>query len=138
MELMAQLKLMVLGASVALFALTLGPLLGLSWLLDLRDRRQSRLREAVLRQITSEDVRRRIRVEVRCALLSRRGVVTIDMSGCSRDEFWDSAARLSHRLPPRVRVMVLGAFDGQWAAVFRLEPSRRRPLGHSEPVPAGC
>jgi len=49
MELMTQLRLMTLGAYVFLLVLTLGPLLGLSWLLDLRDRRRARLREAVLR-----------------------------------------------------------------------------------------
>lgn len=48
MGVMTQLRLMVLGASVALVALTLGPLLGLAWLLELRDRRQSGLRDAVL------------------------------------------------------------------------------------------
>lgn len=49
MELMTQLKLMVVGAYVALVVLTLGTLLGLSWLLDLRDRRQARLPDAALR-----------------------------------------------------------------------------------------
>lgn len=38
MDMMTQLKLMTLGAYVALLALTLGPLVGLSWLLDLRSR----------------------------------------------------------------------------------------------------
>lgn len=38
MDAMTQLRLMTLGAYVVLLVLTLGPLLGLSWLLALRDR----------------------------------------------------------------------------------------------------
>lgn len=139
MDMMTQLKLMTLGAYVALLALTLGPLLSLAWLLELRDRRQSRLRDAVLRHVTSEEVRRRIRVDVRCALFSRKGLVTLDMSGCSRKEIWEAVTRLSHRLPPRVRVAVFGALDGQFPAAFRLEPPGRRPLARPAPASApGC
>ncbi len=139
MELMTSLPLMWLGAYVTLLVLTLGPWVGLSWLLDLRDRRQARLRDAVLRLMTSEDVRSRIRIDVRCALLSRGGVVTVDMSACSREEIWEAVARLSHGLPPRARVAVLGALDGQRTAVLRLEPPTRRPLGYPAPASApGC
>lgn len=139
MDAMAQLRLMVLGGLLAVFLVTGGPLLALSWLLDLRDRRQSRLREAVLRHVTAEEVRRRIRVDVRCALFSRKGLVTLDMSACSREEIWEAVTRLSHRLPPRVRVAVFGALDGQRTAVFRLPPAGRRPLEHPAPASApGC
>lgn len=139
MDMMTQLKLMTLGAYVALLALTLGPLLSLAWLLELRDRRRVRLRDAVLRLMTSEDVRRRIRIDVRSALLSRGGVVTVDMSACSREEIWEAATWLSHGLPPRVRVAVVGALDGRGTAVFRLEPPGRRPLARPAPASApGC
>lgn len=136
MEPVTSLPLMWLGAYIALLVLTLAPWVGLSWLLDRRDRRRARLREAVLRSITSEDVRRRIRIDVRSALLSRGGVVTVDMSACPREEIWEVVTRLSHGLPPRVGVAVLGSIEGQGIAVFRLEPPRRRPL--QQPAPASA
>lgn len=139
MELVTSLPLIWLGAYLAMLALALGPWVGLSWLLDLRDRRRARLRDAVLRLMTSEDVRRRIRIDVRSALLSRGDVVTVDMSACSQEEIWEAVTRLSRGLPPRVRVAVLGALDGQWTAVFRLPPSGGRPLGPPAPASApGC
>lgn len=139
MELATSLPLMWLGGYMALLVLALAPWVGLSWLLDRRDRRRARLREAVLQLATSEDLRGRVKVDVRSALFSRGGVVTLDMGACSREEIGEAVRRLASELPPRVRVAVLGALAGRRTAVLRLEPSRRRPLGHPAPAHArGC
>mgnify|MGYP001578926855 CR=1 FL=1 len=113
MDVLTQVRLMVLGAWVILAALTLGPALGLSWLLDFRDRRQARLLGTAFEQLSASGVRERVAVRARCALFSQQSVVTIDMNACSREEIWDTIARLSRRFPPHVRLVVDGMGDRQ-------------------------
>ncbi|MBI4610376.1 MAG: hypothetical protein HY726_15375 [Candidatus Rokubacteria bacterium] len=136
MDQMTQLRLMVLVALSASWALILGTGMGVSWLLDRRDRRRSGLRSTVLAQLASDDVRRRVGIKVRCGLLSRRGVVALDMSACSRNEIWETVSRLRHHLSPGVRVVVLGSLEGKFPAAFTLETTSAPPLGRAQPAPA--
>lgn len=113
MDVLTQVRLMVFGAWIVLAVLTLGPALVLAWLLDHRDRRQSRLLGTLFEQLSASGVRDRVAVRARCALFSQQSVVTIHMNACSREEIWDTIARLSQRFPPHVRLVVDGMGDRQ-------------------------
>lgn len=122
--------LMPLGGLVAMIGLTYGPVVGLMALLNLRDRRQSRLHGSVLTQFGSLALRGRVAIQTRCALLSPRSVVAVDMRACSRDEIWEAVGRLSRSLPPRVRLVVDGTLDPQLPATFTVEATQPLPLRH--------
>ncbi|MCI0372096.1 MAG: hypothetical protein L0214_12170 [candidate division NC10 bacterium] len=106
-------------------ALTFGPLVALLVLLNVRDRRQSLLLAAVLRQVAFPDYRGRVAAEVRCAMFSRRSVVRFYMLAWSRDEIWDAIARLSRVLSPHVRLVVEGRLDREFPARFTVETTGR-------------
>ncbi len=113
---------------IAGLAITLGPVVALMWLLHLRDGRESLVRLAALKHVSSRETRGLIAIQVRSALLLRRSVVTIDMWACSREQIWDTLARLGRDLPPRVRLIVDGSVDPQLTARFTLETSGRLSL----------
>lgn len=137
MDLMTQLKLMVLAGWAALAALALGTALGVTWLLERRERRRSTLLDRVSQLLASDELRRRVGISVRGVLLSWTSVVTLDMRACSRDEIWETTTCLSRDLGPGVRLVVLGALDRQPAAAFKLETTKA--LAQPEPAPApGC
>lgn len=137
MDPITQLKLLALAAWAALAALALGTDLGVMWLFERRDRRQSTLLGQVRGQLASDELRPRVGISVRYALLGWKGVVTLDMRACSRDEVWETTSRVSRCLPPGVRLVVLGALDRAPAAAFRLETTRG--LAQPRPAPArGC
>jgi hypothetical protein len=119
------------GVVVLVTALTLGPVVALIALLNLRDRREGALLGAAIEPFASRDVRGRVAVRVRCAVFSRRSVVTIDMRACSREEIWNAIARLSESLPPRVRLVVGGTVDRRLPATFTVETSSRPQLSHA-------
>jgi hypothetical protein len=109
-------------------AIVFGPLVGVLWLLNLRDRREGALRHAVLAALPLHELRGLVAVRARCAMFSRKDVVTLDMFACTRDQVWDAVARLYHSLPPRVRLVVNSAVDRQFATTLRLETDGRRPF----------
>jgi len=123
---------------VAGFLLTIGVTYGLVFLLlgllNLRDRRQSRLLGTVMRQLPWRDFLGRFAVQVRCALLSPRGVVTVTLRACSRDELWDVIERLFRNLPPHVRLVVDGTGTPRFPARFTVETAPRPPA--SDPCAA--
>lgn len=121
--------LMQLGGLVAMIGLTYGPVVVLVALLNRRDRRQSRLLGTVLKELPPREFRGRVAVHVRCALLSRRSVLTLDMRACSPDEIWQAVGRLSRSLPPSVRLVVDGTPDPQCPATFTVEAASPLPLG---------
>lgn len=131
---LVQLKLFWFASWLLFWAVILGPAVGLSWLRDLRDRRRAQLLGMVTQQMAPTCGRCPVGFAVRCALFSRKAVVTINMNACSRDEIWEATRRLSHRLPPWARLVVLGTLDGQPRAAFQLEA--RRPFHPSHPAPA--
>lgn len=118
------------GGLLVGIALSYGPVVGLMTLLNLRDRRQSRLHGSVLTQFGSLALRGRVAIQTRCAVLSPRSLVTVDMRACSRDEIWEAVGRLSQSLPPRVRLVVDGTLDPQLPATFTVEATRPLPLRH--------
>jgi len=119
---------MQLGGVLGVIAMTYGPVVLLLGLLNLRDRRESRLLGAVLNQFAARDFRGRLAVQVRCALLSPRGVVTVALRACSRDEVWEAVARVSRSLPPQVRLVVDGIADPRFLAGTRPAPDPSAPL----------
>lgn len=125
MEALRQVGGLLLG-----IALTYGPVVGLMALLNLRDRRQSRLYTWAPKELASGHLRGRVAIQVRCALFSPRSVVAVDMRACSRDEIWEAVGRLSRRLPPRVRLVVDGTLDPQCPATFTVETTSPLPLRH--------
>ena len=116
-----------LGGLLIGFVMALGPVVLTMGLLNLRDRRESALLGAVLAQLAPRDRRSRVAVRVRCALFWRRGVVSVDLWACSREEIWNLIARLGRALPPRVRLRVRGAMDREFMAQFTVETARRAP-----------
>lgn len=119
-----------LGALVLWLGLALSPVLVPVLLLNRRDRKESALLGALSDQLSAPDLRGRIAVRVRGALLGRAGVVALDMRDCSRDEVWEVMTRLSRSLPSHARLVVDGLVDRQVPATFALEAADR-PLAHS-------
>lgn len=120
--------LMVVGRLIAVLALTVGPPLGWAILLNLRDRRQARLLDAVVAQVSSRDLRGRVAVRVRCGLLSPSSVVSVYVLTESPNEIWEIMTRLSGRLSPQIRLEVTGPVDRYFLATFIVEMRRRQPL----------
>lgn len=120
--------LMQFGGLVLLITATYGPVFALLALLNLRDRRESRLLGSVMKKLAAREFGGRLAVQVRCALLSPRSVVTLDMRTCSREEIWQAVARLSRSLPPGVRVLVDGTIDPRFPTPVTLAIPGRRPL----------
>jgi hypothetical protein len=118
-----------LGGLLLVIALTVGPVVGLLALLNYRDGRESRLLGAVLKHFVRPEVRGRIAIRVRSAVLSPRSVVAIDMRACSRDEVWDAIARLSRSLPSSVHLVVDGTVAPQSPATFVVKTGTPRPPG---------
>jgi len=120
--------LMQVGGLVLMVGMTYGPVVALLGLLNLRDHRQSRLLGSVMQRLPRRDFGGRLAVHVRCALLSPRGVVTVALRACSRDEVWEAVARVSRSLPPQVRLVVDGIADPRFLAGTRPAPDPSAPL----------
>jgi hypothetical protein len=121
----------LLQASVLalVFLLAVGPILGVLLLLNRRDRRREALL-GTLWQLTPWDLRSRIAIQARAAVLSSRSIVTVYMPDCSHEEIWEALRRYCPRLPPRTRLLVEGAVDRGVSAVLRVEtacPPPREP-----------
>jgi hypothetical protein len=118
-------------------AMTFGPVVVLLSLLNLRDRRAARWREAVLAELPLVELRGLIAIRIRCAVFSRRSLVRIDMLVCTREQVWDAITRLPYILPPYVRLIVSGAVDKQFTSTFTLQTKGRctvYPLCQPSPV----
>ncbi len=108
--------------------MTFGPVVVLLSLLNLRDARAARLREAVLAELPLGELRGLIAIQIRCAVLSRRSLVRIDMVACTREQIWDAITRVPDILPPSVRLAVSGTVDRQFTSTFTLETKGRCKL----------
>ena len=130
-----------LGGLVLTVGMTYGPVVALLGLLNLRDRRQSRLLGSVVQELPRGQFGGRLAVQVRSALLSPRSVVTLDMRACLCDEIWQAVARLSRSLPAGVRLVVDGTVDPHCPAPApsRLPVPARRGyrLARAGPASAG-
>jgi hypothetical protein len=117
--------------------MTFGPVVVLLSLLNLRDARAARLREAVLAELPLIELRGLIAIHIRCAVWSRRSLVRVDMVACTREQIWDAITRLPEILPPYVRLAVSGMVDRQFTSTFTLETTGRcrlYPLCEPSPV----
>lgn len=121
-------SLMGIAGFLMVFGLTSGPLVGLLFLLNRRDRRESALRGAVLSEFASPEFRGRVATDVRSALLAGPSVVRVEILGGSRDEMWEALMRLALRVPPSVRLVVEGTMHGDYPASFTVETTGRDPL----------
>lgn len=119
---------MQLGGLIIGISITLGPVVVLIGVLNLRDRREAALRGVVLPHVNSRDLRGLISIDVRSGLFSRWSLIAIDMRACSRDQIWDLITRLSQSLPPRVRLVVDGTVDPHSPARFTVRTTARHPL----------
>lgn len=118
-------------------AMTFGPVVVLLSLLNRRDARAAKLREAVLAELPLVELRGLIAIQIRCGVLSRRSLVRIDMVACTREQIWDAITRLPYILPPYVRLAVSGTVDRQFTSTFTLETKGRcklYPLCQPSPV----
>lgn len=110
------------------FGLILGPLIFLSVLLNLRDRRQSGVLHAVLDQVGSRDLRGRVSVQVRSGVFRRRSVVNVHILGGSPSELWETMTRVARCLSPLDRLQLTGQTDGLVPATLTAQRTTGRPL----------
>jgi hypothetical protein len=85
-----------------------GPLIFLIALLHLRDHRKSIIEGIACRELNSPDLRGLAAVHIKCALLSNRCTVEVDMWNCSNERIWDVMEGLRVNLPSSVRFVVNG------------------------------
>jgi hypothetical protein len=128
-----------LGELALWLGLAVSPVLVPALLLNLRDRRESAVLGTVGAQLSSRELRGRIAVRVRCALLGKGGVVALDMRDCSQEEIWGAMVRLSRSLPPTVQLVVDGVVDRDAPVTFAVQAAARRRPGRSPRLlaPAG-
>jgi hypothetical protein len=97
-----------LATLVAALALVVGGLGALLALLNRRDDRQARLVAVAAAQFTPMTLRSAVAIRVRCAVLSARTTVVVDMGPGDAAELWAAVARLRAALPSAVRLRIEG------------------------------
>jgi hypothetical protein len=112
---------------IASVAIIFGPVMVWLILLNLCDRRASRLRLSVSELLALTELRGRIAVQVRCAAFSASSAVNVDVLACTPHEVWDIFTRVASHLPPCVRLMVHGTIDQRFTGQLTLETVTRRP-----------
>jgi hypothetical protein len=100
-------------------------------LLNWRDRRAMRLRYAVLDQLALPELRGRVGMHIRCALVSQRSTVIVDLLAGTPHEVWNVCTRVASRLPPHVRLVVHSALDRESIRPFTLETTTGQLLSHT-------
>jgi len=106
-----------------------GPLIFLIALLHVRDHRKSIIEGIACKELNSPDLRGLVAVNIRCALLSKRCTVGIDMWNCSDERIWDVIEGLRVNLPSHVRLVVNGIAARSPKAIFLLEIRRITQYG---------
>ncbi len=129
-------ELIEIGGALAVVALTMGPVVLWAALLNLRDRRQARLRSSVLALISSRDLLGRLALRVQSGLLRRKSVVTVHILGGSESELWEILTRLAQRLSPRLRLELTGQMDGLIPATLTVQTTAR-PFPRPSPLATG-
>ena len=127
-ELLTRLGLLIIG-----FVGMLGPFILLMGFLRLRERQESILLGAVLKELNSPNLRGLFAVHVNCGLFTRRGMVTIDLQDCSKEQIWETIMHLSARLPLQVQLVVNGMTDSRSRSTLTLNVKRSLPA-----VPSVC
>jgi hypothetical protein len=98
-----------------------GPLIFLLVLLDVRDRRKLTVEGMVSKELNSPDLRGLVFADTKCALLSKRCRVEVDMRDCSIEQIWDVIERLTVNLPSSVRLVVNEVPVRSPKAIFSLD-----------------
>lgn len=124
-------ELMQMAGAVVSFVLILGLLVFFCLLLNLRDRRQTRVLNTMLDQLGSRDLRGRVAVQVHCGVLSRRSRVMVRVWARAAEEIWAVFTRLSRTLPPEVGVVMDGTVEGEFSVT--LTSPTGRPFCPSRP-----
>jgi hypothetical protein len=103
-----------------------GPLIFLIALLHVRDHRKSIIDGIACKGLNSPDLRGLVAVNTKCALLSKRCTVGIDMWNCSDERIWDVDVIEGPRvnLPSHVRLVVNGIAARSPKAIFLLARSK--------------
>lgn len=105
------------------FMIVLGPVIVLLLILEVRERREAVLRRIILEQLRSPDLRGLFTFRIRHGLvLGSRAVV--NLWDCSKEQIWDTTARLSMSLPPEVRLVVNFTMDREHEVGFALKVRR--------------
>jgi hypothetical protein len=119
-------------------ALIFGPPVAWLILLNLGDRRVTRLSSLVHRPLALPSLRGRFAVRIRCPLLSRRSLVVVEVLAGTPHEIWDIFTCLAHALPPRVTLRVNDVGDCQRSRPLTLQTvTRRWPPRHPYSTLAG-
>jgi hypothetical protein len=104
-----------------------GPLILLIALLHLRDHRKSKIEGIACKELHSPDLRRLVAVDTKCALLSKRCTVEVDMWNYSNERIWDVIEGLRINLPSSVRLIVNG-IGARSPKIFLLENKKNYPI----------
>jgi hypothetical protein len=116
--------LLNLAKLAAGFLCMLGPIAFLMAFQRVRDRRESALTLAVLRELSTPELRGLYSVTIANRSIGKDSVV-IDLLGCSREQVWDVMEKLSAKLPSDVRVVVNGLSDDRSRSAWTLTATRR-------------
>jgi hypothetical protein len=84
------------------------------------------------KEVNSPDLRGLVAVNTKCALLSKRCRVEVDMWNCSSEQIWDVIDRLRVNLPSSARLFVNGIPARSPKVVFSLEIKRVSIPRHSQ------
>jgi hypothetical protein len=108
------------------FLCILGPVVVLLAFLRIRDLREDSLRNRVLLELNSPNLRGLYSMEVESRPFGS-DTVKVDLWNCSREQVWDLMERLSVRLPAHVRVEVNGIsgsrLNSEWTLTVRKGPA---------------
>jgi hypothetical protein len=101
-----------------------GPLIFLIALLHVRDNRKSIIDGIACKGLNSPDLRGLVAANTKCALLSKRCTVEVDIWNCSNERIWDVIEGLRANLPSSGRLVVNGIAACSPKAIFLLEIRR--------------
>jgi hypothetical protein len=119
---------------VAALALVLGGLGTLLALLNRRDREQARVLGVTAAQFPPRTMRSAVAIQARCALLSSRTTVVVDMGPADAAELWAMVARLRAALPPAVRLEIQGEIGRSLPARLTVDTVSRREARAALPL----
>lgn len=98
-----------------------GPLIFLMILLNVRDHQKLIIEGLVSKELNSPDLRGLVVANTKCALLSKRCRVEVDMRDCSIEQIWNAIGGLTVSLPSSVRLVVNGVQIRSPKTMFTLE-----------------
>ena len=113
-----------IGRTLVGFIIVTGPVLILCLILKVRDRRESKLRFIILKELSSPNLKGLFTFRIRHGLLPGGDTVIVNLWDISREQVWDTTMHLSMSLPPDVRLVVNGTMDQKHKLGFALNVKR--------------